>query len=273
MKKVIIPTVLIIVCILVYSFFINPYQFKINEYTIYSSKITENFDGFKITHFSDVLLGSTTTMKEFEKIIEEIKETNPDIIIFTGDLFHQNYEVSRDEKRKIKDLLLSLNCNLYKYAIIGDNDKENLNLYKEIMSDANFQILDNTSTYLFYKDIDPILITGITDSENLQSAYKGEEGITPTLRITLTHYPDYFDSINPADTDLIFAGHSLGGQIRLPFFGGTIKKEGAKTYIDTFYEIEDSKMYVSNGLGTEKYPVRTMNTPSINIYRLVKGQK
>ena len=51
------------------------------------------------------------------------------------------------------------------------------------------------------------------------------------------------------------------------------KKEGAKTYIDTFYEIEDSKMYVSNGLGTEKYPVRTMNTPSINIYRLVKGQK
>ncbi|MDE6285246.1 MAG: metallophosphoesterase, partial [Bacilli bacterium] len=238
--------------------------------TINSTKITDGFNGFKIVHFSDLLLGSSQTLNSTKKIIKEINNMEADIIIFTGDLISQNYQLKEEDKEKLKEYLKSLNCSLYKYAVIGDNDQANISLYKEIMSDSDFEILDNESTYLFYKDINPIEIVGITDNYNLNQIINSEEGITPSYRILLTHKPDTIVNYNHEDIDLFLAGHSLGGQVRLPFIGGIMKKEGAMTFIDKHYNQNGIEAFISNGLGTEGYGFRTFNTPSITKYRLNK---
>lgn len=270
MKKIIITLITIIVLFICYGFFINPKEFKINEYIIYTDKISDAFDGFKIVHFSDVLLGSSWTMTELEKLTDKVNEINADIIIFSGDLIYKEYKVTNEEKEKIKELLKNMKCNLYKYASIGDNDQEQLKTYKEIMSEADFELLDNESTYLFYKDINPIKLTGITNPNITTTAE--EEGITPNYHIIISHYPDNFDSLQNKNIDLYLAGHSLGGQIKFPFLEGIIKKEGANTYTDSYYKINNTDIYVSNGLGTEKYPFRTFNAPSINVYRINKNR-
>lgn len=273
MKKIIITLITIIVLFICYGFFINPKEFKINEYTIYTDKISDAFDGFKIVHFSDTLLGSSWTITELEKLTDKINEVNADIIIFSGDLIYKEYKISSEEKEKIKGLLKNMNCNLYKYAVIGDNDQEQLKAYKEIMSEADFEILDNESTYLFYKDINPIELKGITNTSALSTPNETEEGITPNYHIVISHYPDNFDSLQNENVDLYLAGHSLGGQIRVPFWEGIIiKRDGANTYSDSYYKINNTDIYVSNGLGTEKYPFRTFNTPSINVYRINKNR-
>lgn len=265
MKKIIIFLILLIIGILLYAHFIETKNFKITEHTI-QANISESFEGFKIIQFSDLLIGSTKTIEDLEQIVNEINNLKPDIIVFTGDLIKKDYDINDNDIEKIKELLKKLDCTLYKYATIGDNDQEN---YKEIMTDSDFIVLDNESKYIFYKDLTPIKITGITDTSDIKKALTTTDDLDVSFNLVITHQPDNIDELVNYDVNLVLAGHSLLGQIRLPFIGGIIKKEGAKKYIDNYYEVNDTIMYVSSGLGIDNnYYFRLFNKPEINLYRL-----
>ena len=267
MKKIIIFLILLITGILLYAHFIETKNFKITEQSI-QANISESFNGFKIVQFSDLLIASTKTIDNLEEIVNEINNLKPDIIVFTGDLIKKDYDIKDNEIEKIKELLKNLNCTLYKYATIGDNDQEN---YKEIMTDSDFIILDNESNYIFYKDLTPIKITGITDVSDLEKALSISDDLDASYNIVITHQPDNIEILATYDIDLVLAGHSLLGQIRLPFIGGIIKKDGATKYIDNYYKVNDTIMYVSSGLGIDNnYYFRLFNKPEINLYRLTQ---
>lgn len=267
MKKIIIFLIVLLIGILLYAHFIETKNFKITEQSI-QVNISESFNGFKIVQFSDLLIASTKTIDDLEEIVNEINNLKPDIIVFTGDLIKKDYDIKDNEIEKIKELLKNLNCTLYKYATIGDNDQEN---YKEIMTDSDFIILDNESNYIFYQDITPIKITGITDVSDLEKALSISDDLDASYNIVITHQPDNIEILATYDIDLVLAGHSLLGQIRLPFIGGIIKKDGATKYIDNYYKVNDTIMYVSSGLGIDNnYYFRLFNKPEINLYRLTQ---
>lgn len=267
MKKIIIFLIVLLIGILLYAHFIETKNFKITEQSI-QANISESFNGFKIVQFSDLLIASTKTIDDLEEIVNEINNLKPDIIVFTGDLIKKDYDIKDNEIEKIKELLKNLNCTLYKYATIGDNDQEN---YKEIMTDSDFIILDNESNYIFYQDITPIKITGITDVSELEKALSISDDLDASYNIVITHQPDNIEILATYDIDLVLAGHSLLGQIRLPFIGGIIKKDGATKYIDNYYKVNDTIMYVSSGLGIDNnYYFRLFNKPEINLYRLTQ---
>lgn len=272
MRKMLITLFILTILFVLYGFYINPQELTVKEYAIKIENLPDGYSGLKIVHFSDVLFGGYQTIERLEETVNKINEIEADVIFFTGDLLNTQYELTNENKDKIKELLSSLDCSLYKYAIIGDNDKEIITQYKEIMSESNFKILDNESSLLFYKEINPIQIIGLTDVSELAKATTIEDGISPIYKILLTHYPDDIESVNTENIGLVLAGHSLGGFVRLPFVGPLIKRDGARTYIDAYYEINNTKLYVSNGIGTEKYLFRTFNTPAINIYRLQSNQ-
>lgn len=267
MKKIIIFLIVLLIGILLYAHFIETKNFKITEQSI-QANISESFNGFKIVQFSDLLIASTKTIDDLEEIVNEINNLKPDIIVFTGDLIKKDYDIKDNEIEKIKELLKNLNCTLYKYATIGDNDQEN---YKEIMTDSDFIILDNESNYIFYQDLTPIKITGITDVSDLEKALSISDDLDASYNIVITHQPDNIEILATYDIDLVLAGHSLLGQIRLPFIGGIIKKDGATKYIDNYYKVNDTIMYVSSGLGIDNnYYFRLFNKPEINLYRLTQ---
>lgn len=268
MKKVVIIFFVLVIFTVVYSRFINTNGFNVVENTIAIDNLPESFNDFKIVQFSDVLIGTTKNVDDLKNITNQINNLRPDIIVFTGDLISKNYDIKQEEIDEIKEYLKNLDCTLYKYAIIGDNDKENLDLYKEIINDSGFILLDDQSTYVFYEDINPIKLTGLTNTENLETSLYIADELNAIYNIVLTHEPDKIEQISTQDVDLVLAGHSLLGQIRIPFFGGIIKKDGANTYIDHTYTINDTLLYVSGGLGTETLPFRLFNKPCINLYRL-----
>ena len=267
MKKVIIGAIIILLLLFIYGYFINTHGFKITQYQIKESQIPNSFDGFTIIQISDTLINSDEDIKNLNNVVKSINDLNPDIVVFTGDLTSNGYTSNKD---KIINALKSIKPNYYKYAIIGDNDKQILDTYKSIMEQSNFILLDNEYSYLFNKDINPIKIIGITNTNYSQNLFSNEENITPIYNIVLTHYPDYIDNISSNNIDLVLAGHSLNGQIRLPFIGGIIRKSGAKKYVDNYYNINNTKLYISSGLGTEKIHFRFLNKPEINVYRLEK---
>ncbi len=266
MRKFAFILLLIIFIILLYARYIGPKGLLIHEYNIEVNNLPDSFDGFKIVQFSDFLYPNTTDIEDLKNIVQEINDLNPDIVVFTGDLIDRKTKISQDEIKKIIAQLKNINPNLYKYSIYGDNDIVQKELYNNIMQESEFILLDNKSTLLFYKDSNPIKITGVT---NMLEITEDDESIEPIFHISLLHQPDLIININ-LNSNIFLAGHSLGGYISFPFIDPLIKKDGAKVFVNGYYKYNNSDLYVSNGLGTEKYKLRIFNKPSLNFYRLEK---
>ena len=70
------------------------------------------------------------------------------------------------------------------------------------------------------------------------------------------------------EVDLILGGHSLNGSVVVPYYGGVFLDDLADKYYQEHYSKGITDIYISSGIGTNKYPYRIFNKPSINLYRL-----
>lgn len=259
MKRFLCIIILVFSLIFLYAKYICVKGFIINEYEIISNKITKGFDGFKIAHFSDILYQKELDYENTLNIINKINDEKVNMVIYTGDVIKN---ANTEDINKIGNLFSKINAD-YKYAILGDNDNDNV---KEMLIKSNFIVLNNNYVYVYNKDQTPIKIL---DAINFDiSLLDNEEDINPSFIIGLLHKPDDFKTIRSYDIDVLFAGHSLGGQIRIPFWGALIKKDGARIYTDNYYNENNSQMYISYGIGNEKTDLRFLNKPSFNLYRL-----
>ncbi len=80
--------------------------------------------------------------------------------------------------------------------------------------------------------------------------------------IMLFHSPSAFDSA-ARDGDLAFAGHTHGGQVRLPFVGALWTPPGSGRFLEGWYEQGGARMLVSRGVGTSMVPVRFLCSPEV----------
>ena len=88
-------------------------------------------------------------------------------------------------------------------------------------------------------------------------------------KIILVHEPDYIDTITSKyDIDLVLAGHSHNGQINIPFVKNFILPYGSKKYYENYYNVDNTPLYISSGIGESRINLRFLNKPSINFYRI-----
>ena len=276
LKKIIMYITLLIALIVVYSIYIEPkLLFTIHEYGIETNKIDDKMDGLKIVHFSDIHYGTTINKDELDRVIKKINKIKPDIILFTGDLFDKNIILHKDSIKDIKKLFNKLNSTSYKYAIYGDNDYNNKDEYIDIMESAKFTILDNNYKLIYMDSNNPIEIIGINKYENKDYSFIDSpiEGIDTSniYKIIIDHEVDNIDNYKNSNIDLILNAHSMGGIINIPLLGRIINEKGAKKYKDNIFDINNTKVYNSNGIGTSSLKARFNNIPSINFYRIYKS--
>src|SRR5436305_9249395 len=84
-------------------------------------------------------------------------------------------------------------------------------------------------------------------------------------RIALMHYPIQARQFKNEQFELMLAGHSHGGQVRLPFYGAPILPWGVGPYQLGFYDTVAGPLYVSAGIGTYRLPVRFNCRPEITL--------
>ena len=132
-KKILIKLLIVILLIILYGFLIEPRLFKIKEYKINSPEISDNLHGLKIVHFSDLHYGSTINKNNLNKIITKINNLKPDVLVFTGDLIEENYNLSKNNLKYLTNELSKIEAKLGKYSIIGNHDYYNEN-YKNIIT-------------------------------------------------------------------------------------------------------------------------------------------
>lgn len=266
-KKVLTIIIIIISLILIYGSLVETKQFKIKEYKI-DATVDKEFNGLKIVQLSDIHYGRTTNKKELEKIINKTNELKPDIIFFTGNLIDKNIKPSDKRKKDLTNILKKLECTLYKYAVLGNEDLVD-DSYKEILINSNFKILENESTLLFYNSNTPIEIIGLNPSET-SPKYEIVNQNKNIYKIVLTNEPDQIDKFINYNPNLVLAGHTLGNIINLPILKDILALDNAKKYNNDYYKINNTELFVSSGIGTSNVKFRLNNKPSINFYRIYK---
>lgn len=278
MKKFLAITFIILLSIfgiLLYSRYVATSGLITKEYVI-TTDIADSYDGFKIVHFSDLHYGRIITDQELKIISKEINLINPDIVVFTGDLIDDSIDIDNFNDEKLISFLSSIKAKYGKYAVRGNHDYVvYADKIKNLFADSGFTYLENSYDILYNESNDKIFIGGLDtsfyDKDDLDKtlAYQNEN---ISYKIILTHEPDISDEIVSKDNtiNLILAGHSHNGQVRLPFIGALTTPEKAKKYYDNYYKIQNTDLYVSSGIGVSKVDFRLFNRPSINFYRINK---
>ena len=280
MKKIIITiivTIILITSVLLWSRYISTSGLIVKEYKIESSKLPQSFHGLKLVHFSDLHYGRTVHEKELKNIVNMINYLKPDIVVFTGDLIDNDTTTTPEVSDILKKYLSMIEVKLDKYAVVGNHDYKN-NYYNRIIEESGFILLNNNYDIVYNGDYKPIFIGGIgnytynkSDISSTMNYFNDDN--KDLYKIILVHEPDILDELTNYDVDLVLAGHSHNGQIRLPFVGAVVKPNLAEKYYDEYYKVKNTNLYISSGIGTSTINFRFLNKPSINFYRFVKTKE
>lgn len=272
--SIILFIILLISLLFLYAKYVGIKGLIVKEYRIESNILTSNFSGIKIVHFSDLIYKSTVDKNDVKELISRINELKPDIVVFTGDLVNKNKKYKNEDIEFLEEQLLNIEATIGKYAIYGDADYS-FEDYKTIMEKAKFNILNNSYDEIFYKNNDSMFIVGLPSSskeevkfEEAFSFYKEDE--KRKYIIVLAHDGKTIKLLDDTtyEVDLILGGHSLNGSVVVPYYGGVFLDDLADKYYQEHYSKGITGIYISSGIGTNKYPYRIFNKPSINLYRL-----
>ncbi|MBQ6933167.1 MAG: metallophosphoesterase [Clostridia bacterium] len=244
-----------------YALKIEPYRLVTEELELVSPYVDE---GTKVAILTDIHLKEDFDEAQLEKAVKKVNEHNPEAVLFLGDLY-DNYELWQGDEEKIKDIFRSLNADI-KLCVYGNHDYGGKAqwAYKEIMEESGFTILKNKD---FPTDF------GITfyGADDYIFGEKGEgfkfDG--NSYGFAMAHVPASVETIS--NSDFFAAGHTHGGQVRLPFIKPFWTPKGTLEYYGGMYDNPDGgKIYVSRGVGTSIMTVRFNAVPEITICKFSK---
>ena len=251
--KILVIIIILFSLFFLYAKFYEPTKLETHEFIIKDIRIPDEFNGVKILHFTDLLYGNNFNQSRLSIIKNEIEMINPNIVLFTGNIISKDYTISEDEIKILNEFFKSIPYTIGKYAILGDKDNQNFNL---IMENTNFLVLNN-EIFEVHNGINKINIIGINYNDKKEIKNESED-----YTITIINNYDEYDKYN-ITSNLVFSGHNLGGEMRI----FNIPLLGLDKHLNNYYEDGNTKIYISNGLGSI-HNLRLMNKPSMNVYRL-----
>ena len=245
----------------------------VSEYRIECEDLPDSFDGFRIAQVSD--LHNDELGEGNARLLKKLKETEPDIIVLTGDLVD----------RSRTDISVAVNfakeaCLVAPTFYVSGNHESAIasEAYAELcdgLVSVGVTVLENNSVAL-ERDGEYISLVGVSD-QNFGGALTDEELMAlksekADFSIILAHRPQGFDQYAACGYDLLLCGHLHGGQFRLPFLGGLYAPNYGffPEYDGGTYEKEGSVMVVSRGVGNSSFPIRFNNPREIVLVELVK---
>ena len=253
---------------------IEPKRLKLRTVQLHSHKLQKPL---RVIHFSDI---QSAEISRYERdVFDEIAKLNADLILFTGDFLQLQKNKDFDQEwTKLKSLFNQLKPRLGIYAVYGDTELE---LYSKRKPElAPIEILSSNSINIDYEG-GVIALHGLSLFQSkkplwaLRSIQPWLESTDETaFKILLGHAPDYAMILKDMPIDLCIAGHTHGGQVRLPFFGPlTIYSKIPKAWALGFRKIGIPYLNVSAGVGSNRFgglpPIRFNCPPEFTLIELV----
>jgi hypothetical protein len=255
--------VFISVVIVLYGFF-DAQKIRVKSLEIRTEKALPDNGRIRIVQISDVHVGLIIRGHRLAKILKTVQETNPDILVSTGDLLDgeiDNVTAEAEQFTKIKP-------KYGKFAVTGNHEYyAGIEKSQEFTRNAGFEMLRDES-----KKVAGIHIIGLEDPTGRQQGYGKSKADLSYLFpsedseefiLLLKHQPTVRKDRN---FDLQLSGHTHGGQI-FPFMFLT-RLFFPKHY--GYHKLSEIKsVYISRGTGTWGPPVRFLAPPEITVIDII----
>ena len=198
-----------------------------------------------IAQISDTHLGKNINPKRLEKALTNLSAHNPDLIVFTGDIFEETKNM-----QPYIDLIKNLKAPCGKYVVSGNHEYYGgLAQAKELFKQAGLTDLDNKTI----KTCD-LVVNGVSDTpdKNFLNSLEKQENFS----ILLSHQPNNFKELSNK-IDLMLSGHTHAGQIfpfnylvalRYKYVSGLYKQGESNLYVNpgTFYWGPSMRLFTNN---------------------------
>jgi len=198
-------------------------------------------------------------------MFKKIAELSCDLLVMTGDLVLPGFDLAN-----VRAMLRLLpNAPLGRYMVPGNWEYWaglQGDMLRALASDTGFHLLLNT-----FHELPRRLVIGGTDSElggtpDVEGLLSGLPSDRPA--IILTHCPSTFRLLDTPPVQLVLAGHTHGGQIRLPPFGALWLPTGTGKYDMGWFQGRYARLYVNRGFGTSLARLRLFCRPEVSIFEL-----
>lgn len=271
----------------IYGMTRGKYNYQVIEHTLLFDDLPAAFNGYKITHISDIHSGSFDNAEKIAAGIDLINEQNSDVILFTGDIVNN----TADEMEPWIPYFKKLEAKDGKYSVLGNHDYGeyarwksseekvvNFQAIKDIHPKIGFNLLLNESVYL-EKGADKIALIGV---ENWGTRFKkaGDLQLAATktqqndFKILMSHDPSHWNTEVKTDAHnyhLTLSGHTHGMQFGIEIPG--IKWSPVQYVYEQWagiYSAFGRYINVNRGFGFLAFPGRVGIWPEITVITLKK---
>jgi len=230
---------------------VEPHWLKVKKLRLSKEKPSHRFVHFTdFHHKGDRAYG--------ESLVKTINALVPDFVCFTGDLIEQGSHLA-----EALEILSGIKSPLY--GVPGNHD-----YWAKISFDSIAKCFTATGGgWLLDQQLvtadGKINILGITCKSADQPPLPIQAGLK---NILLMHYPAWVKKLGAQKFDLMLAGHSHGGQVRIPFYGPVAVPFGVDEFDLGLFHTACGPLYVNPGIGWFPVPIRFRCRPEITVIEI-----
>jgi uncharacterized protein len=229
--------------------------------------LPHSMDGIRIAQVSDVHFPGNQLAAR--AALEHLHRERPEIVVLNGDMAErldavgQVREFAANARGSLATVTILGNWEYYS-GMVGEAAR---NAYRGTGVDLlinQSKVVSLGSSSLAFIGLDDVLL-GRPDLPRARKDLKAG-----TMEVWLVHEPIFADMIPPtslARPIMLMAGHTHGGQIRIPFLP-PIKPTGAGRFLEGWYRDTVAPLYVTHGVGTTGIPARFRCAAELPIFTL-----
>lgn len=253
-------------------------RLEIKYFEVRLPRLPSALRNVRIAQISDVHVGPHTSRRHLARIVDAVRESGPDLVVYTGD---QVDDFARDVEYFVA-AFGSVTAPLGQFAIIGNHDVfAGWEAVRTGLTDAGVTVLVNEAVPIERHDA-RIWLAGTGDPAgnawDRGGASKAAPDIDRTLRdiptgeptIALAHNPALWPDLARRGVDLTLSGHTHYGQLAIRRWGWSI----ASAFLDLpmgTHRQDGSLLYISPGANYWGVPFRIGTPPEVTIVTLLQA--
>ncbi len=272
LRAVVPAALLAVAACLAWAFAVEPGRLRVNEQKLTLDHWPVALDGLRVAAISDIHLGAPhVDARALDRVVRETNAARPDVIALLGDYGIRGVLGGRHVSPGVlSDHLRGLHAPLGVYAVLGNHDWwDDGPAIRRALGMAGVRVLENEATVvdvrggrLWIAGLGDLMTRPVHVDATLAGVPRG------AAVVLLSHNPDVFPDVR-ADVALTLAGHTHGGQVRLPFVGPPIVPSRFGQRYAAGVVVEDARtLFVTTGIGTSILPLRFGVTPEIAVLEL-----